>query len=131
MVDHATPNLPARDFSDTSRFYATLGFVEGWRDGGWMIMTRGDLTLEFFPYPDLDPKSSSFSCCLRMDDLDAFYAVCKATGLPETCIGHPRLHPPKTEPWGGRMGALIDPDGTLVRMIQNDPASVSALSAAD
>jgi catechol 2,3-dioxygenase-like lactoylglutathione lyase family enzyme len=119
MTDHATPNLPSRDFSATSRFYAALGFVEGWRDAGWMILKRRDLTLEFFPYPDLDPLSSSFGSCLRLDDLDAFYAVCKATGLPETHRGQPRLHPPKTEPWGGRVGALIDPDGTLLRLIQN------------
>ena len=50
-MDHATPNLPARDFAATSRFYAALGFVEGWRDGGWMILTRGGLTLEFFRFP--------------------------------------------------------------------------------
>ncbi|MDZ4365104.1 bleomycin resistance protein [Brevundimonas sp.] len=119
MADHATPNLPSSDFGRTSAFYVALGFVEGWRDDGWMILTRGDLVLEFFSYPDIDPRTSSFSCCLRLDDLDGFYAVCKATGLPETCQGHPRLHPPRTEPWGGRVGALIDPDGTLLRLIQN------------
>lgn len=119
MTDHATPNLPSRDFEATSRFYAAIGFVEGWRDDGWMILKRGDLTLEFFPHPELDPLTSWFSCCLRLDDLDAFYALCKAAGLPETCAGQPRLHPPKTEDWDGRIGALVDPDGTLVRLIQN------------
>ena len=119
MTDHATPNLPSRDFAATSAFYSALGFQEGWRDGGWMILTRGDLTLEFFPYPDLDPLQSSFGCCLRLDDLDAFYAICKAAGLPETDTGHPRLHPPRLEPWGGRVGFMIDPDGTLLRLIQN------------
>ena len=119
MTDHATPNLPSRDFEATSRFYVTLGFVQGWRDDGWMILTRGDLTLEFFLHPELDPLTSAFSCCLRLDDLDAFYDACKATGLAETCWGQPRLHAPKVEDWGGRMGALIDPDGTLLRLIQN------------
>ena len=57
-MDHATPNLPSRDFAATSNFYAALGFVEGWRDAGWMILKRGDLTLEFFPFPDLDPLDS-------------------------------------------------------------------------
>lgn len=128
MTDHATPNLPSRDFSKTSAFYSALGFEEGWRDDGWMILTRGQLTLEFFLYPDLDPNTSSFGSCLRLDDLDVFYAACRATGLPETCMGHPRLHPPKTEPWGGRVGALIDPDGNLLRLIQNSPDSVSQLS---
>lgn len=119
MADHATPNLPSRDFSATSAFYAALGFIEGWRDDGWMILTRGALTLEFFLDPEVDPLTSSFGACVRLDDLDAFYAVAKAAGLPETCWGHPRLNPPKTEDWGGRVGALIDPDGTLLRLIQN------------
>ena len=118
MADRATPNLPSRDFAATSKFYAALGFVETWRDAGWMILERGGLILEFFPHPDLDPATSGFSCCLRLDDVDAFYAVCLATGLPETHRGWPRLHPPKVEPWGGRVGALIDPDCTLLRLIQ-------------
>ena len=66
-----------------------------------------------------DPLTSNFSCCLRLDDLDGFYAACQAAGLPETCWGHPRLHAPKIEDSGLRIGALIDPDGTLVRLIQN------------
>ena len=81
-MDRATPNLPARDFETTSLFYASLGFIEGWRDDGWMILRRGDLTLEFFPYPDLDPLTSSFSCCLRLDDLDAFMRCASARAHP-------------------------------------------------
>ncbi|GAD58514.1 bleomycin resistance protein [Brevundimonas sp. BAL450] len=119
MTDHATPNLPSRDFELTSRFYAALGFVEGWRDEGWMILKRGDLTLEFFPYADLDPTTSSFSCCLHLDNLDGFYAVCKAAGLPGQCWGAPRLHAPAVEASGLRIGALIDLDGTLLRLIHN------------
>jgi catechol 2,3-dioxygenase-like lactoylglutathione lyase family enzyme len=118
-MDHATPNLPSRDFEATSRFYGALGFTESWRDAGWMILTLGSLTLEFFPYPDLDPLESSFGCCLRLDDLDGFYAACRTAGVPETRTGQPRLNPPRTEPWGGRVGYLVDPDGTLVRLIQN------------
>jgi catechol 2,3-dioxygenase-like lactoylglutathione lyase family enzyme len=120
MVDHATPNLPSRNFQATAHFYAALGFTESWRDPHWMILERGNLTLEFFPYPDLDPARSSFGSCLRLDDLDGFYAICKSAGLPESCIGFPRLHPPKRESWGGRVGALIDPDGSLLRLIAND-----------
>lgn len=119
MPDHATPNLPSRDFEATSRFFTTLGFAEGWRDEGWMILKRGDLTLEFFPHRELDPLTSWFSCCLRLDDLDGFYALCRSAGVPEGCSGQPRLHPPQTEDWGGRVAALIDPDGTLIRLIQN------------
>ncbi|SHK31824.1 hypothetical protein SAMN02745194_04685 [Roseomonas rosea] len=119
MADHASPNLPSRHFEATAQFYAALGFVEVWRDAGWMILARGSLRLEFFPHPELDPFSSWFSCCLRLDDLDAFYAACRSAGLVEAQSGQPRLHAPKIEPWGGRAAALIDPDGTLLRLIQN------------
>ena len=119
MADHATPNLPSRDFAATAGFYAALGFAERYRDEGWMILERGGARLEFFHHPEVDPLTSWFSCCLRLDDLDGFYAVCKAAGLPESTTGQPRLHPPRTEAWGGRMAALIDPDGTLLRLIGN------------
>lgn len=119
MTDKATPNLPSRDFTTTSAFYAGLGFNEGWRDEGWMILKRGGVTLEFFLHPELDPLASWFSCCLRLDDLDTFYAAAKAAGLPETCGGQPRLQPPAVEQSGIRIAYLIDPDGTLVRLIQN------------
>jgi hypothetical protein len=49
---------------------------------------------------------------------NSFYATCKNVGIPEGCKGQPRLHAPKIESWGGRIGALVDPDGTLVRLIQ-------------
>jgi catechol 2,3-dioxygenase-like lactoylglutathione lyase family enzyme len=119
MTDFATPNLPSRDFDLTSAFYAALGFEQSWRDEGWMILKRGAIQLEFFLHPAVDPASSWFSCCMRMDDLDGFYAVCVAAGIPDKRDGWPRLHPPKVEPWGGRVAALIDPDGTLLRLIQN------------
>lgn len=118
MTDHATPNLPARNFSDTAAFYARLGFVEEWRDEQWLILRRGDLMLEFFRHPELNPAESWFSCCLRLDDLDAFYARCREAGIPEAAAGQPRLHPPREEAWG-RIAALVDGDGTLLRLIAN------------
>ena len=119
MPDTATPNLPSRDFATTSAFYDRLGFSEAYRDESWMILTRGEVMLEFFPFPDLEPAESSFGCCLRLDDVDAFYRVCLDTGLPESTKGFPRLHPPRQEKSGLRIGALVDPEGTLLRLIGN------------
>lgn len=120
MADAATPNLPARDFAATAAFYARLGFEEDFRDEGWMILSRGEMTLEFFPYPDLDPFQSAFSCCLRLDDLPAMMALVEASGVPDARRGIPRYHPPASDPSGLTIAYLVDPDGTLLRLIQND-----------
>ena len=119
MPDTANPNLPSRDFAATSAFYKRLGFAETFRDESWMVLTRGKVMLEFFPYPGLDPAKSSFGCCLRLDDVDSFYRVCLDAGLLESTKGFPRLHPPRQEESGLRIGALIDPEGSLLRLINN------------
>ena len=122
MTDIATPNLPSRNFDVTEAFFRPLGFSRSWRDDGWMILRRGALQLEFFLFPEVDPATSSFGCCLRLDDVDAFYAVCQGAGVPEAHLGWPRIHPPRREAWGGKVGALVDPDGTLLRLIGDAPA---------
>jgi len=119
MSDQARPNLPSRSFDQTQQFYQQLGFTLAYRDEDWMILKRGSLELEFFVHLTLDPLSSWFSCCLRLDELSGFYKLCKSTGIPEKKSGYPRLHPPEEQDQGLRMGALIDLDGTLLRLIQN------------
>lgn len=120
MSDLATPNLPSRDFDATEAFYGKLGFVRSYRDGGWMILKHGKLVLEFFPHPELDPLSSWFSCCMRLEDLDEVVEEITAAGVPVTNQGCPRIHLPTIEPSGLRIGYLNDLDGTLIRLIQND-----------
>jgi catechol 2,3-dioxygenase-like lactoylglutathione lyase family enzyme len=114
-MDRITANLPARDFGATEAFYARLGFTRGFRDGGWMILHRGPLELEFFPYPDLDPWSSSFGACVRVSDVDALHAAWSAARLPAE--GIPRLTAPKNESWGLRTCFLVDADGSLLRVL--------------
>jgi hypothetical protein len=118
MADRATPNLPSSDFDRTEAFYASLGFVRTFRDEGWMILERGGLQIEFFPDPDVDPLRTAASCCLRLDDLDGFYAMARGTGLPEARTGEPRLHPPR-HMGDLRIGGLVDPDGSLLHLLGN------------
>ena len=120
MTDFATPNLPAIDMVATSAFYQKLGFVEDYVSPGWMILSRGGLQSEFFPYPDLDPATSSFGSCLRVDDLPGLYQACVAAGISQTAVGMPRVHPPQKEASGLTISYMIDPNGSLIRMIQND-----------
>ncbi len=119
MTDRAVPNLPSRDFDATVAFYGGFGFAVGYRSDEWLILHRGGLTLEFFPFPDLEPTRGSFMCSLRVDDVDGLYAAIRASGVEERTTGYPRLHPVRMQPWGQRVGFLIDLDGTQLQLIEN------------
>ena len=115
MGDRVTPNLPSRDLMRTSEFYARLGFEERFRDDGWLILVRGPLEIEFFPWPGCDPLTSTASCCIRVSDVDALFEAFARAELPTA--GVPRLTAPANRPWGLREFALVDPDGSLVRCL--------------
>ncbi len=118
MVDRATPNFPSRDLDATARFYARLGFEEKFHDEGWMILHRGPLELEFFPYPRLDPRVNIASCCLRVSDARALHAAFAGAGLPASPRSTPRLTSPVDQPWGFREFAVVDLDGNLLRCLE-------------
>jgi hypothetical protein len=119
--DRITANLPASDFGRTEAFYQRLGFATDFRDEGWMIMSRGMLEVEFFGFPDVDPLTSSFSACIRVDDLDGLYADFGLAGLSSNPHATPRLTPPVKMRGVPRMFALVDCDGSLLRCLQNGP----------
>jgi catechol 2,3-dioxygenase-like lactoylglutathione lyase family enzyme len=119
MVDHAVPTLPSRDLAASATFYARLGFAEQHRDENWLIMRRGDLIVEFFPHPRLDPAASDHQANLRVDDLDALHAAFASAGAHLGATGIPRLTPIERQPWGARAAFLIDLDGTMLRLIEN------------
>lgn len=117
MNDRITANLPSNDFERTANFYRSLGFGVDFRGEGWMILSRGTLELEFFPLK-LKPKKSCFSASVRVDDLDALHAAFSRAGITERCSAIPRLS--AIENLGGlRLFALVDPDGSLLRCVDN------------
>jgi hypothetical protein len=121
MADRAVPNLPSRDFDDTIAFYAAFGFVTSYRDGGWLIVRRGGIVLEFFLAPEHDPYASWFMASIRLGDLDELYEAVRASGVPEVTAGIPRLIPVALREWGQRAGYLIDIDGTQLHLIEDRP----------
>ena len=115
--DRAVPNLPSRDLDLTERFYGRFGFERSFRDDGWMILRRGELQLEFFPVPDLDPATSASRCTIRVADVDELANAVAAAGVPIAETGFPRLHEVRAQEWGLRAGHLVDPDGNLLTLI--------------
>jgi len=119
MADRAVPNLPSRDFDATIEFYGGFGFEVAYRDGGWLILGRGGVVLEFFLAPEHDPYESWFMASIRVGDLEALYAAVRASGVPEVTVGIPRLIPVALQEWGQRAGYLIDLDGTQLHLIED------------
>lgn len=113
--DKSIPVLPSRSLERTIRFYSRLGF-EGrlLAMGTWAIVTRGDLELHFFPYPQLQPAENYGGCYLRVSDVDGLAAVFGQAELPRS--GIPRVECVEDKVWRMREFALIDEDGNLVRI---------------
>ncbi len=108
----------------TLAFYARLGFTQSVRSANWMILKRGPLEIEFFPFPDLDPYGSSFSACIRVDEPEALLKEWQGAGLPSDPRSIPRLTGFFRPPGAPRMFALVDRDGSLLRVIDNLDAGV-------
>ena len=120
MADRAVPNLPSRDFDATVAFYCGFGFEQSYRDGGWLILQRGGVVLEFFLAPEHDPYASWFMC---QHPRRRSRRALRARSAPAACrssrSGIPRLIPVALREWGQRAGYLIDPDGTQLHLIED------------
>jgi len=84
-----------------------------------MILSWQGHWVEFFPHPDLDPKDSWFSACIRVPEIDALYAKWSALDWDHTPGGFPNIGAPIE--LGGeapRMFTIGDPDGSLWRVLE-------------
>ena len=125
-TDRAIPTLPSRSLTATLAFYHQLGFVgtvHPASDGGYAILTCGDVELHFFAHPALRPAESHAGCYVRVGDADAWFATASAAGLPRA--GIPRLDALRDAPWGMREFAVVDSDGNLLRIGQVLPSQAA------
>lgn len=116
--DIAIPQLPARSMDRTDAFYRRLGFdfevVSP--NGDYAIAQLGTLEVHFFLNQSLVPEQSSFGCYFRVGDVARLYAAFSQAGLP--VAGIPRITALESKPWGMREFAIIDEDGSLIRIGQ-------------
>ena len=116
--DLAIPILPSRSIDATVAFYKRLGFEGGPHeyDSAYAILRRGAIELHFFLHGGLVPTESSAGCYLRVLDVEEIYRACSSSQLPRS--GIPRMDPLQDKPWGLREFAIVDPDGSLIRIGQ-------------
>ncbi len=118
LNDCAIPQLPSRDMAKTIEFYRKLGF-EGWiasPAGDYAIFRRGTLEIHFFLHSTLVPAESAFGCYFRVQDVNSLFLAFSKANLPST--GIPRMTKLEDKPWGMREFAIIDEDGSLIRIGQ-------------
>jgi catechol 2,3-dioxygenase-like lactoylglutathione lyase family enzyme len=111
MADVAVPTLPMRDVRETRAFYEALGFIcahENPPPDSFLSMVRDGAMLQFFPV-HVDPHASTHTFQIFVDDLDKTYAAFKAAGVGNVL-------PIERKPWGVTEFALVDPNGTLMRI---------------
>ena len=118
MLETTAPILPSRDFDETAAFYAGLGFKETgrWPDQGYLIIATEKVELHFFGHPDMDITTNYCGAYIRTNEVDAYAAEVDKMNLPTE--GIPRLHTVEDKPWGMRELAIVDPNGTLLRIGQ-------------
>lgn len=114
--DRAIPTLPAISMEDTLAFYRRLGFVceVASANGDYAIAERDSLEVHFFLYEKLLPAESSFGAYFRVNDVDGLFADFSALTLPSS--GIPRITKLENKPWGMREFAIIDENGSLIRI---------------
>ena len=117
MQDYISANLPSNDFDNTRKFYAFLGYQCDYQSAQWMILSKDSLLVEFFHHPNLNPKESWFSACLRthvLPDLFHYWQGLDWAQFPEAKITEIQ--------YLGEidMFCVVDPNGSLIRCIQLD-----------
>jgi catechol 2,3-dioxygenase-like lactoylglutathione lyase family enzyme len=99
------PSFPVADIETSLAFYERLGFaVRAYEGGGYGYATRDDVEL----HVGLSPREwTPTSAYLYVDDADAFAAEWRAAGV--------EVHGPEDTEWGQHEGAVVDPDGNVIR----------------
>ena len=112
------PILPSRDLAGSVAFYGPLGFdvVGHWPDEYLVLRHAEGFELHFWHHPAGVPEANDASCYVRCHTLAEVQEIHAAWAAVVTArTGIPRLTPVSTT---GPMleTALVDPDGTLVRL---------------
>lgn len=119
MLSSICPIFPSRDFTVTSAFYEQLGFrvCAIFEKEGYLIIQRDEVELHFFHAPTNDPSQSNHGAYVRVQDANTLSREFEILSLPVE--GIPRTRKAEDKPWGVCELAIIDPDGSLLRMGHN------------
>ena len=111
------PILPSSDFDRTSAFYGAIGFSERARwPGDYLIVVHPvGIELHFWANLTVEPGENATSCYVRFEKSSDVIALHDewADGPWEAPA---RLHEPERTDYGLVEFAIVDPDGTAIRI---------------
>jgi predicted enzyme related to lactoylglutathione lyase len=109
MSTRVAPVFPVTDVTTALAYYRGLGFgAREWRGGGYGFVTFESAEIHLGVEPDLNTRPDRRSTAyLFVEDADALAQTWLAAG------GDVRL--PQNTEWGRHEGALVDPDGNVIR----------------
>lgn len=111
------PIFAVRDLAASMAYYQRLGFaVRAWVRGAYGFATRDDIEIHLGVVAD--DKRRAASAYLFVDDADELAREWRAAGA--------EVHGPEDTEWHQHEGALVDPDGNVIRF--GSPVSDAAPS---
>jgi catechol 2,3-dioxygenase-like lactoylglutathione lyase family enzyme len=106
VMERISPIFAVRDLAVAMEFYRRLGFnVRAYAGGGYGFASWHGLEIHLGVVPDDDRRTSA--AYLFVDDADSLTAAWRSAGV--------EVHPPQDTEWGQHEGALVDPDGNIIR----------------
>jgi catechol 2,3-dioxygenase-like lactoylglutathione lyase family enzyme len=100
------PIFAVRDLDAAMEHYRRLGFaVREYAGGGYGYASRDGIEIHLGVAASGDPGRSS--AYLFVEDADDLAAEWRSASIP--------IHPPDDTDWGQHEGAVVDPDGNVIR----------------
>jgi catechol 2,3-dioxygenase-like lactoylglutathione lyase family enzyme len=100
------PIFPVRDLDLALEHYRRLGFaVRRYPPGGYGYASRDGVEIHLGVVADTNRQTSS--AYLFVDDADELAGQWRAAGV--------EVHGPQDTEWGQHEGAVVDPDGNVIR----------------
>jgi predicted enzyme related to lactoylglutathione lyase len=105
-MERIAPIFAVHDLDVALNFYQQLGFaVRAYHGGGYGFASWHGVELHLGVVGEDDRRSSA--AYLFVDDADQVAARWSSAGV--------EVHPPHDTEWGQHEGALVDPDGNVIR----------------
>jgi catechol 2,3-dioxygenase-like lactoylglutathione lyase family enzyme len=106
-LKRVAPIFPVRDLQAALEHYRRLGFdTREYEGGGYGYASRDGIEIHVGVVADLQAESVT-SAYIWVDDADSLAQEWRAAGV--------RVHSPEDTDWGQHEGAVVDPDGNVIR----------------